>query len=141
MNLQDVARLQDLYPLLRTRSGVQIKTTEPVFELTPTGLVITVKTIFPPSQRRRTVLLVVANGGELHARPMLPHGMADAQRFAQLLRQRWMRDHPGQVLAPLRLIKNERCWWVVGPALTAPAATATPPKTHASKHITEQGAA
>jgi hypothetical protein len=141
MNLQDVSGLKDLYPPLRTRSKVVIKTTEPVYELKPEGLLVTVKTLFPPSQRRRVDLLVTANAGDLHVRPLTPSGMADAQRFAQLLRDRC--SGPGQPPAPLRLFKDAeaRCTFVIGQAPSAPAAASASPTSKASKPTAEKGAA
>jgi len=102
MNLQQVqAALADLYPPLRTRSGHVIVTTQPSGKLDRDTLAVTVKTVFPPSNRRRTELAVTEWGGGLRVRPLAPPGISDAQRLAHLLCER--SGSPG----PLRLVKDE----------------------------------
>lgn len=132
MNLQHVQALKDLYPQLRLRSGQLITTNEmsskPSKE--PGVLAVTVKTVFPPSARRRTELLVAEVQGGFHVRPVEPTGMADAQRFAELLRGRLELEGPA---APLRLVKDPSKvrFFVVVPAasdspVTADDASAAP---------------
>lgn len=118
MNLQQVQELQDLYPNLRTRSGQVIKTHEMSCAPTKEGhLAVTVKTLFPPSELRRTELQVADAGeGALLVRSVEDAGIADAQRFAELLRGRL--EQP----APLRLVKSPGGlkFFVVASAATEP---------------------
>jgi hypothetical protein len=108
MNLAELQRqgLADLYPPLRTRSGVTITTHETLQEVTPEGLSVTVKTLFPPSARARTQLVVTDAEGGLHIRPANAEATTDAQRFAELLRERWKRLEPDTLLAPLRMERD-----------------------------------
>lgn len=107
MNLAQFQKdLGTLFPPLVTRSKLQIKTHEVSCELTHGGLAVTVKTLFPPSARRRSELLVTSNGDALRVRPENPADMADAQRFAERVRDRWLQEEPDAQLEPLRLIKE-----------------------------------
>lgn len=130
MNLQQLQQgLSSLYPQLRTRSGQLITTEEAKGAVTSDGLTVTVKTLFPPSALRRTEILVSAAGGGLDIRSAEPAGTADAQRFAELLRERWLAEEPGEPLAPLRLVRDDsgRYCFRVGPESALAAEPASDP--------------
>lgn len=149
MNLQKVAELKDLYPLLVTRSKVRIVTNEVLYALSKDGqsLAVTVKTLFPPSARRRTELRVQTHGAEIYVEALERTGMADAQRFAQLLRERVATETPDQPMAPLVLSKDEagdKVFIITQAAAsepaTVPATPAAKTATPASKPTTDKGA-
>jgi hypothetical protein len=108
MNLAELERqgLADIYPPLRTRSQVKITTHETLVERTPDGLVVTIKTLFPPSARARRQVVVTDVEGGLHVRPLDAEATTDAQRFAELLRERWRAQEPETLLAPLRMARD-----------------------------------
>lgn len=110
--------VKDLYPPLVTRSKQEITTTEVTLGgLGDGGLPVLIKTLFPPSDLRRTDLVVTEASGDLLVRPIERTGMADAQRFAQLLLERGQLEEPDARWAPLRVVKDEdgRPGFLVGP--------------------------
>lgn len=117
MNLSQLHKdLGTLFPPLVTRSKTRIKTHEVSGELAPSGLTVTIKTLFPPTARRRSELLVTATGGALRVRPEQPADTADAQRFAERVRDRWLLEEPEAELEPLRLVKESGvCAFYVAP--------------------------
>jgi hypothetical protein len=117
----------DLYPPLITRSGREIITTEATLgDVGAEGLPVTIKVLFPPSDLRRTELIVREEDGELRVSPVEPTRMVDAQRFAQMLLERGHRDDPHTQWAPLRTVKDAggRLSFSVGVAATTPGAPA-----------------
>jgi len=129
MNLQELADgLPKLYPPLRTRSGQEITTEQASAVERDGGLAVTVKVLFPPSELRRTELLVRpgGDGDGIDVIPLEPPATSDALRFAELVRERWQREQPDVVLGPLCLLKDAdgRCHFRLEPA--APATTAEP---------------
>jgi hypothetical protein len=121
MNLAELHEgLAELYPPLLTLSKAKIKTHALTGELAHGGLSVTIKTLFPPSARRRAELLVTESEGALRVRPEDPTDTAEAQRFAERVRNRWLESDPDGALEPLRLVKDEagRAAFVVAPRAT-----------------------
>jgi hypothetical protein len=146
MNLEQLQQqdLSELYPLLRTRSGRKITTMEAAAERKPEGLVVTVKVLFPPSSRRRLELLVTEESGELEVRSVDPVDTAAAQRFAELLRERWKQGGAhgeAQPVAPLRLVKDSagRSGFRVGPEKEAQRDIRTEPATPSARRTALEG--
>jgi hypothetical protein len=109
MNLQQVKAQKDLYPQLRTRSGQKITTHEMECTAEKNGtLSVVVKTVFPPSARRRSNLVVSPVAGGIEVRPVEPDALSDAQRFAELVRERWQTVLPTRSVGPVRLVKDEK---------------------------------
>lgn len=128
MNLQQLHEsLPTLYPLLRTRSGQQIITHSAEGAVKPDGLVVTVKTLFPPSERRRTELVVTDVAGGVSIRAIEASARADGQRFAELVRNRWeaaATEAAATLPGPLRCVKDSegRVCFTVTEAVTTAAA-------------------
>ncbi len=117
MMLKTIQGLPDLYPPIRTRSGKLIPTTELAFEPTDDGLVVIIKTIFPPARRRRSQLVVTERGGEIHVAPRTPEAMEDAHTFATAVRARLGGQNASRTMKPLRTEKRgSLCYLVVAPA-------------------------
>jgi hypothetical protein len=110
--------LADLYPPLQTRSGAKIQTNDVRSEIVPDGLAVFIKTVFPPSDRRVTQLVVTEMEGGFHVRPLQAEGTPDAQRFAERLRDRFLQEAPDEPMAPLVLVRDgeQRYGFRVAPA-------------------------
>jgi len=108
MNLTELQSkgLADLYPPLQTRSGAKIQTNDVRAELGEGGLAVSIKTLFPPSDRRVTKLVVTELDGGYHVRPVEAEGTPDAQRFAERLRDRFLQQAPDEPMAPLVLVRD-----------------------------------
>lgn len=108
MNLDQLERaLGELYPPLVTRSNKRIAAHKVTGEKTPEGLVVQITTVFPPTDRRRSELVVTEAGGALRVRPREAAATADAQSFTERLRERWRRDEPSARVAPMRLERGD----------------------------------
>lgn len=108
MKLDQLERaLGELYPPLVTRSNKRIAAHKVTGERTPDGLVVQITTVFPPTDRRRSELVVTETGGGLRVRPREAAATADAQSFAERLRERWRSAEPSARVAPMRLSRDE----------------------------------